>query len=231
MRANSRTALETETNNKITLFSQICQNLHLNMSIEKTKFMMLGSNKLDLHPPIFKLNTHKIEKVKELKVLGLVLDEKLRWDKHINSIKSKILQLTSSITRVFSATWGVSRVYLRTWYVTVLEKVLDYGSEVWFDDLRVIDKRSLQSIQRQCLLSITKTYKNVATTTLQTLLGIPPILLTLEYKSFKHQLLENKNFMTYKQIPILKIDVEDKTEKYKINPELHLSNLIKTVKS
>lgn len=227
IKANSRRELEQIANDKINLFLQICQNLSLTISKEKTKFILLGKNKLQ-RSPIFKLDNYNIEKVSQIKILGIIFQENLKWDSHIKSIKSKIINLTSSIKRVFSATWGVDRSYLRTWYVTVLEKIIDYASEVWFEDLRIMDKRHLQSIQRLCLLSITKVYKNVANVTLQTLLGIPPILLTLQYKTHKYKILTNKDFLSYKEVAYTIDNIDNKIFKYETNPEIHINNLIKS---
>lgn len=133
--------------------------------------------------------------------------------------------MTSSIKRVF---WGVTREYLRSWYITVLEKVIDYGSEVWFDDLRYIDKRNLTSIQRLCLTSITKCYKNVAAHSLQVLLGIPPLLITLELKNLKNRILNKKDVLITKDPPppLTYADFEEKIHKHNTNPEINLGNLI-----
>lgn len=231
VKANSRRELEEEANKRIKLFSRICNNLRLTISTEKTTFMMMGMNTLENRLPSFKLGDYKIKHVKHLKILGVIFESTLTWDKHIKNIKDRITQLTTSIKRVFSATWGVSREHLRTWYITVLEKIIDYGSEVWASNLRYSDKRQLNSIQRICLLAITKTYKNVSTHTLQTLLGIPPILLTLTYKNLKQGVLSKKNVLnnihdkaiTYKEI-------EEKIFKYQTNPENHTNNLIVTNK-
>lgn len=225
IKANSRQNLECQANRRIALFLSICQSLDLQLSYSKTKFMLLGKH-LE-RPPIFKLAQNNIEKVDNIKILGITFNDKLNWEHHILNIKEKITTITSSIKRVFSATWGVNREYLRSWYITVLEKIIDYGSEVWFDDLRIIDKRSLQSIQRLCLTSITKCYKNVSTHSLQVLLGIPPLLITLELKNLKSRIILQKDILLTEKPPPLTIkDFEAKILKYNINPELNIGNLI-----
>lgn len=230
IRSNSRQSFEKDANEKIKYFQEICTKLKLTVSPTKTQFMLTGKNLMEKREPILRLGSQKVEQVKTLKLLGITLQENLNWDIHLNEIKNKIILLTSSIKRMHSATWGVNREFLRGWYVTVLEKVIDYASEVWFDDLRVIDKRCLQSIQRLCLLSITKCYKNVATHALQVLLGIPPILITLHYKNLKSKILENKDLLLMRDKAILNNDIEQKIPKYQTNPEIHINNLIYTTK-
>ena len=46
-----------------------------------------------------KINNVTLEKVKSVKYLGLILDENLRWDNHIEYIKEKISPFIGAIFR------------------------------------------------------------------------------------------------------------------------------------
>ncbi len=59
----------------------------------KTEFMVIGHplkiRNLDL-PEVLKLNNSDIKRVGKAKSLGVIVDEKLNWDKHFQRAKSKM---------------------------------------------------------------------------------------------------------------------------------------------
>lgn len=72
------------------------------------------------------------------------------------------------------ATWGVKPEVPKTIYLYGTERIILYGSEVWFSrKIRILDK--LNSIQAIPLRSLTKCYKTTSHVALQILSGIKPI--------------------------------------------------------
>lgn len=223
--AKNRRLLEEDANSKIQLFSEIVSSLKLKLSEEKTVALLFGRKTLHKRLPLIKLNGKTIKYVNEIKILGVTFNKALTWENHIQNISTKILLLNNTFKKVSSTTWGVSRSLLRTWYLVVIEKIIVYGAEVWYKKLRIMDKRKLNSIQRLSLLSISKSYRSVSTAALQVILGIPPILLTLEKKVHKYNFKKNLEIINDNNT-IYTIDkFEVKLPKNTIHPASSVNNL------
>ncbi|GBN99144.1 Putative protein in type-1 retrotransposable element R1DM [Araneus ventricosus] len=109
----------------------------------------------------------------EIKYLGIVIDHNLSWIPHLNYLKKKSLTLQNKLIRFCRATWGVESEVVKEIYLRVTERILMYGSEIWYRDTAIIN-RKIQSLQCNALRNITKTYKTVSTLSIQVLAGIPP---------------------------------------------------------
>ena len=76
----------------------------LSRNVAKTEFMVIGSNqrihtlwnnKIDIE-----IDGKSIKKVKEAKLLGLLIDEHLSWAKHIEEISKKISSAIGALKRI-----------------------------------------------------------------------------------------------------------------------------------
>jgi hypothetical protein len=69
-----------------------------------------------------------IQQVKEIKYLGLLVDEKINWKPHINYLKSKLI----TYLRVFyMLSFVCNRQLLRTVYYALVNSKMEYGLIVW----------------------------------------------------------------------------------------------------
>ena len=95
----------------IPAFVQVCKWLQctskLNLNAIKTEFMMLGTHQrhqLDFAPETtpFKLvvNDYEIRRVRKAKYLGLIVDENLTWEEHIDYICGKIKRGVSVLKQI-----------------------------------------------------------------------------------------------------------------------------------
>ncbi|GBN96036.1 hypothetical protein AVEN_241597-1 [Araneus ventricosus] len=103
---SGRTARELEANTNIALaeIADHLQELKLSLSVHKCQALVFRSvssrkfskrNSTTLNrKPTFKINNHSIKISDSLKILGMVLDNKLTWTAHISSLYNKILSLT-----------------------------------------------------------------------------------------------------------------------------------------
>ncbi|GBM28771.1 hypothetical protein AVEN_177985-1 [Araneus ventricosus] len=77
-------------------------------------------------------------------------------------------------------------------YKTVFEKLIQYGSEIWYKDIVKINNKLIQ-IQRQPLLGITETYRTVSNEAIQVLNGCPPLDLKIRIENgMDRQIRRNK---------------------------------------
>ena len=61
----------------------------LALNLKKTKYMLFSRQNIEL-PDEFKILNKKIDRVKEVRFLGVIVDEKLNWSAHIKTLKGKM---------------------------------------------------------------------------------------------------------------------------------------------
>ncbi|GIX87701.1 uncharacterized protein CDAR_617001 [Caerostris darwini] len=175
------------------------------MTINNLKsFFTILSNKKYTHIPSIKIDGNNIKYTKELKYLGLIIDPRLSWHKHLASIQDKVHKLQHKFYRISRAIWGLNPQVKKDLYNKVTDRIIAYGHEIWFQNKSKQNIKLLQ-LQRSGLISVTKCYKTVSTHAIQVLAGNPPIdiklKLSLQLHNFKHHketiTIQNTNYVNH----------------------------------
>ena len=106
---------------------------YLTLNEEKTEYMLIGSTKRlkqIKNDPIIKIKDHVIRRVYNKKVLGLEIDDKLKWTKHVEKQSKKI---SCSIAMLRKIKPYVPQTTLQTMYKSFVLPYFNYCSTVWFD--------------------------------------------------------------------------------------------------
>ncbi|GIY37470.1 RNA-directed DNA polymerase from mobile element jockey [Caerostris darwini] len=160
------------------IYSWISDN-KLKINSNKSTFTIVSSKNYS-HIPNIKMGNYKIKYCKEIKYLGITMDRRLTWNNHLDHVGDKLNNIMHKLNRITRVYWGLTPSVKKEIYKKVLEKIICYGSEIWFKDQEKQNKK-LNSLQRVGLLNITKCYRTVCTEALQILAGIPPISITLRF--------------------------------------------------
>ena len=148
----------------IPAFVKICKWLKANklsLNTVKTEFMIIGTlqriEKLDISLEttpyaLFVDNSH-IRRVKQVKNLGLIIDEHLSWSQHIDYISVKLKRNVGILKRMSKTLPTESLIML---YKTLIEPHIRYCSVVWGNCGEVL-KDKLQIFQNRAARIITKT--------------------------------------------------------------------------
>ena len=123
----------------IPAFSKVCKwlrNNKLSLNTVKTEFMIIGTlprlNQLDSSPEstpyAIVVDKQEVKKVKLVKYLGLVVDDKLVCDQHIDYISSKIIHGIGILKRIRHF---IPRDSLLLLYHTLIEPYFRHCSVVW----------------------------------------------------------------------------------------------------
>ena len=118
----------------------------MNINFNKTKEMILGSLKND-PPAALEASSNIIERVHTYKLLGVTLNDKLKWDNHVHSICSK-----ASSRLYFLKLLKRSRVSiadLQYFYISIVRPVLEYACQVWHSSLTKEQSTSIEKIQKR----------------------------------------------------------------------------------
>ncbi|GIY37474.1 RNA-directed DNA polymerase from mobile element jockey [Caerostris darwini] len=186
MRAPASYCFSKDSVKPLQLIESWTKNNDLTINLDKTCFTIL-SPKNFTHIPTIKIAGNKIKFNKNLKYLGIHFDAKLNWNFHLNTVQDKINNLHQKLIRITRATWGLNPKVKKDIYLKVIERVISYGQEIWFQDKSKQNIKILQ-LQRIGLLNITKCYKTVATDSLQVLAGTPPLDTKLRFQQVFHRL-------------------------------------------
>ena len=147
----------------IPAFSKVCKWLEMNklsLNTVKTEFMIIGTsqrlNQLDQSPEstpyIIKIDGGEIRRVKSVKYLGMIVDDKLTWEQHIEYISEKIVRNIGILKHIRNFMPQESLLLL---YHTLVEPYLRYCSIVWGQCSESLKDR-LQTLQNKAARTIAR---------------------------------------------------------------------------
>ncbi|XP_023218013.1 uncharacterized protein LOC111620327 [Centruroides sculpturatus] len=175
----SRSDLEGNANNMLQHVSNWGVKHKLYFNPVKTKaivFNKSGHPNLYRRPPHIKMQGNTIKVEQTLKYLGVILDFRLSWDRHIDYITNKTGLVMQSFSQVARRDWGLSSDAMSIIYDSIYIPVITYACGTWgWATRKVHPKRKLVSSQRRALLLITRAYKTTSNSSLQVLAKKPPI--------------------------------------------------------
>uniref|UniRef100_A0A3Q3JDA1 Reverse transcriptase domain-containing protein n=1 Tax=Monopterus albus TaxID=43700 RepID=A0A3Q3JDA1_MONAL len=128
-----------------------CDNNLLSLNLEKTKYMVFGNrrphNELQL-----RIGGANIERVYEIKFLGVMVDDRLSWKSHIRHVQHKIAKNISILARVRHM---LDVKALRILYCSLILPYLEYGVENWGNTYRsslqplyILQKRAIRVVHK-----------------------------------------------------------------------------------
>ena len=128
----------------------------LTLNLKKTKFMLFSKlKKKKSKEKKFKININKycIKQVSEMKYLGVILDQKLNWHKHIQYVCTKLSKAAGIIYKVRKK---VPQNVLLLLYHSLVATYLRYGIASW-GSAKTTAMRKLRSLQNKILRYMTNT--------------------------------------------------------------------------
>ena len=121
-----------------------------------------------------------IAPVQEYKYLGVYIDEKLDWNRHVEHLRRSFSATLSLFRHLTSKTWGADTQSLIRLYVMLLKPRLDYGSEVYSTSPKI---DSLSPIQNEVLRIATGAFRS---SPIPSLLAVSGLLPLSHYRVIKH---------------------------------------------
>ncbi len=102
-----------------------CNGLALNL--KKTCYMLFTSRNVGVIPEIY-IAGKKIERKTETRFLGVILDDKLSWSKHISAVRSKMMRYVGVMYKIKRHLPIKARLQI---YQSFVQSHLNYCSIVW----------------------------------------------------------------------------------------------------
>ncbi|RVE50533.1 hypothetical protein evm_004862, partial [Chilo suppressalis] len=163
---NINTALEQ-------LHAYYCNKLKLQISPEKSSALVFSkySNNLDIS-----FDNNKIHIVNEHKFLGVIIDNQLKFDKHISHISAKALKGINILRYLAGTFWGSNPRIMNMLYKSIVRSHFDYSSLAYNNASSSLLKR-LDVIQNIGLRLICGAMRSTSINSLEIETCIPPLFL------------------------------------------------------
>lgn len=120
-----------------------CEKSNLLLNTSKTKEMSIDFRKDKPTNPTV-IGGQTIQSVTEYKYLGVVLDNKIRWEQHTEAIQKKGQQRLHFLKKLVS--FDVNPSITRMFYSAFVESVLTFAIICWFGNATVAQKGRLKKI-------------------------------------------------------------------------------------
>ncbi|KAL0883533.1 hypothetical protein ABMA27_015688 [Loxostege sticticalis] len=129
---------------------------------------MVVTRKLKFDSPRLAMGGVRIELSREMKLLGLTIDDGLTFNTHVGNVAAKVQ-------------WGLSPEVIRTIYVAVVEPVIMYAASAWAPAAKKLGvRKELDTVQRGFAQKLVKAYRTVSLNSALLLAGILPLDLRIQ---------------------------------------------------
>ena len=118
-------------------------------NIDKTKDMIISFLKQPMDIPPVTIEGIDLERVSSVKLLGIIINNKLTWTENTTYICSKASKRLYHLKQLRRA--GLSGGDLLMFYGSVIRPVIEYACPVWHSSLTVADSAKIESIQRRAM--------------------------------------------------------------------------------
>lgn len=117
----------------------------------------------------------------DVKYLGIFLDEKLTWKRHLDYSINKAKKVFWACRRPVGKNWGINPKVLRWIYCIIIRPIISYGAIVWWSRTCLDSvKRELGSLQRMACIALTGALRTTPTASMELLLDLLPLHLHIE---------------------------------------------------
>ena len=158
-----------------------CNENGLTISEVKTQVICWTDRAKD-RPEHIKINDKKIQLVTHTKYLGLVIDEKLSWDQHIENLTTTCKNMIFSCRAAIGKKWGLNPKKVSWIYQKIIEPKLTYGAVVWAYGINKSNLKKLQTIQNIALRQSTRAQASTPGILMCTITNTTPIELSSKTK-------------------------------------------------
>ena len=175
-----------------------CENNSLSINPSKTSIIKFTRKRNAAIEPL-KIKNTIIPFSNTVKYLGVMLDNKLTWNEHIDYIKRKAMVNLFTMKKLASNYTGLSPEMAKYLYNQTIIPTITYGALVWWPKTnQTTTNKKLNIIQRLGLITITGAIRTTPTASLELITGIKPLHITIKEKAIE-QIIQLTNTYTFKE--------------------------------
>ena len=140
----SQNNIDQQISNELNLYDIWLKTNKLSLNVSKTKMMYFKTPQKKLPPLNINLAGRDIETVKSFNFLGIVLDELLSWNEHVNHIASKLNRANGVLNKIKHF---IPKMALINIYHALIGSHINYGLLVWGSNNKRIFKLQKRAIR------------------------------------------------------------------------------------
>lgn len=168
--------LSDRTQQAVRIVETWCKEVSLTVNPDKSEVIVFTKKfKLEgfKNPKIF---GKEITKTDTVKYLGITLDSKLRWHKHLECRISKCMKIFWCCRTAIGKTWGLTPKSILWIYTAIVKPLLAYGSFLWWNGVQTgTQQKKLSHLQRVACLAITGAMNTTPQNAMEALLNLPKL--------------------------------------------------------
>ena len=159
----------------------------INCQPNKTEVICFGTaeNNKNLIPTEFDLGNQKIKLVKHTKVLGIIVDEDLKFIEHSKEVYKKLITRWNIIQLYCNRNWGFTQRVMVELTRTLFLSCLMYGSHIWMNNSNM---KEIHSLYYKLLKTTVGPVFNIRHSIAEIIVGLPPITIQNRVNQIKHYL-------------------------------------------
>lgn len=172
--------IEPQVNSALSLVYEWGIKNKLKFAPHKTNSMIV-TTKLKYDAPRLHMGGQKINLVDEIKILGVIIDSKLTFNRHVQQICKKSIDIFKQLARAAKISWGLHPEIIRTMYMAVIEPIILYAASSWAPASKKITvQKRLNAVQRGFAQKICRSYRTVSLNAALIISGLLPLDLRIQ---------------------------------------------------
>lgn len=149
---------------------------------QKTEIVIVTNRRQHVTTQI-EIGGHTITSKRHLKYLGVMVDDRLSFSRHIDYVSGKAAKVQTTLARIMPNTFGPTSSKRRM-LANVTTSILRYGGEIWWETAK--KRRNweiLNSVHRLSAIRVTSAYRTISFEAVCVISGMMPICILLEEDS------------------------------------------------
>ena len=144
------------------------------ISKDKTKYMIFTNRRKNKFENKIVIHGQYIEQVQKYKYLGMILDNKLKWNDHVNYVIERCKRRMFILKYVANTKWGTTKELIIKIYEAVIRSIIDYGIFIYYSNTSETNKTKIKRIQFEAIRIATGALKSTSTLLLEGGSGMLP---------------------------------------------------------
>ena len=178
---NNRKELQRRANSLLNEVHKWSQEWKMIFNAKKSEAVIFSKLKQNRQQVKLNLNEEEIVLKDNAKYLGVILDCRLTFKKHLEATAARAKKFLHALQNASTHQWGIKPSDMRTIYSLAIEPILTYACAAWISALkRKYAIAILRSVQRQAAISITGCLRSTSTDALLILANLTPIHLRIQ---------------------------------------------------
>ena len=134
------------TERNITKVMNFTKQQKMELNLKKCKEMLIDLRRNKTAIPVMRIENNIIERVSSYKLLGLWMDDNMRWNTNTEKIIKKAAKRLFLLKVLKS--YGASSGDMKEFYITVIRPTLEYGAQVWNGGITKEQSNEIERIQK-----------------------------------------------------------------------------------